>query len=509
MGSCLSVSISCDQLVNQVSQCLSVNESYIYNLSENLAALHKEMEVIKAKRDDVQARVSREEFTGSRQMLAKVQVWLKNVLDIENHFNDLLSTSPAELQSSQGDFDVVTEGVHVSEVEEIPIPPTIVCHETLLEKVWNRLMEDGVGVLGLYGMGGVGKTTLLAQINNNFTKTRKFVLFFDDIWAKINLTIGVPYPNIANGCKVVFTTRSRDVCGRMEVEDLIEVCCLGSDKAWELFQKKVGERTLKIHADIPDLAKQVAGKCFGLPLALVPVLRYWSTVQEWRHAMDGFIDESQGRERAINQELQLLEYLENLTIEVRSGFVLDQLLSSPMLVKCIRKVDINSIGESTKVLTLLATSDLRRLNLTGCTMGEIQIERTTPCFQSLSQVDICVCYRLKDLTWLVFAPNLVDLRVKYSNQLEEIISKINISECPMLRKFPLDSNSVVRFEVFFIEYAEEGWIKEVEWEDEATQLRFLPFCKLSPDPTISPDKSNTHTQSINSVEGNNQLFHYF
>ncbi|CAF2110698.1 unnamed protein product [Brassica oleracea] len=98
MGSCLSVSISCDQLVNQVSQCLSVNESYIYNLSENLAALHKEMEVIKAKRDDVQARVSREEFTGSRQMLAKVQVWLKNVLDIENHFNDLLSTSPAELQ---------------------------------------------------------------------------------------------------------------------------------------------------------------------------------------------------------------------------------------------------------------------------------------------------------------------------------------------------------------------------------------------------------------------------
>uniref|UniRef100_A0A0D3DRT2 Disease resistance protein winged helix domain-containing protein n=1 Tax=Brassica oleracea var. oleracea TaxID=109376 RepID=A0A0D3DRT2_BRAOL len=216
---------------------------------------------------------------------------------------------------------------------------------------------------------------------------------------------------------------------------------------------------------------------------------------------EGFIDESQGRERAINQELQLLEYLENLTIEVRSGFVLDQLLSSPMLVKCIRKVDINSIGESTKVLTLLATSDLRRLNLTGCTMGEIQIERTTPCFQSLSQVDICVCYRLKDLMWLVFAPNLVDLRVKYSNQLEEIISKINISECPMLRKFPLDSNSVVRFEVFFIEYAEEGWIKEVEWEDEATQLRFLPFCKLSPDPTISPDKSNTHTQSINSVEG--------
>ncbi|CAH8382260.1 unnamed protein product [Eruca vesicaria subsp. sativa] len=204
MGSCLSVSMPCDQVVNQVSQCLSVNGSYIFNLSENLAALHKEMEVLKAKRDDVQARVSREEFTGRRQMLAQVQVWLKNVLDIENQFNDLLSSSTVELQrlcccglcsknlktsyrygkrviwmlkgvkstTSKGEFDVVTEQVHVTEVEEIPIQPTIVGHETLLETVWNRLMEDGVGVMGLYGMGGVGKTTLLAQINNKFTKAR-------------------------------------------------------------------------------------------------------------------------------------------------------------------------------------------------------------------------------------------------------------------------------------------------------------------------------------------------
>nr|VDC62173.1 unnamed protein product [Brassica rapa] len=521
MGSCLSVSISCDQVVNQISQCLSVNGSYIYNLSENLAALHKEMEVLKAKRDDVQARISREEFTGRRQMLAQVQVWLKNVLDIENQFNDLLRTSTIELQSSQGELDVVTEEVHVTEVEEILIQPTIVGHETLLERVWNRLMDDGFGVLGLYGMGGVGKTTLLARINNKFTKTRgsfKFVLFLDDIWAKVKLlTIGVPYPNIANRCKVAFTTRSRDVCGRMEVDDLIEVSCLSSDKAWELFQKKVGESTLKIHADIPDLARQVSGKCSGLPLALNVIgetMSCKSTVQEWRRAVDGFIDESQSRERAINQELQLLEYLEKLTIEVSSGIVLEQLLSSHTLVKCIQKVGINNLGESTKVLTLPTTCDPRRLNLSGCRMGEIQIERATsspnntglatPCFTNLSRIDISICYLLKDLTWLVFAPNLVDLRVTSSHQLEEIISKEKAASCPMLRKFPLDSNSVVRFDGFSIEYREEEWIKEVEWEDEATQLRFLPFCKLDPGLTVKPNTSNTHTQSINSVEGSNQ-----
>lgn len=47
-----------------------------------------------------------------------------------------------------------------------------------------------------------------------------------------------------------------------------------------------------------------------------------------------------------------MEYLEYLTIEISSGMVLEQLLSSHMLVKCIQKVGINNIGESTRVLKL-------------------------------------------------------------------------------------------------------------------------------------------------------------
>lgn len=255
---------------------------------------------------------------------------------------------------------------------------------------------------------------------------------------------------------------------------------------------------------------------------------------------------------SLLKELQLLKYLERLAIEVCSGIVLEQLLSSRMLVKCIQKVGINNLGEPTKVLTLPTTCDLRRLNLSKLRMGEIHIDQkttsspnntglTAPCFSNLSKIDISKCNLLKDLTWLVFAPNLVDLRVTCSHQLEEIISKekaasvpfqklrslylsnspmlksiywsplsfpclskISIEGCPMLRKLPLDANSVVRFDVFFIEYREEEWIKEVEWEDQATQLRFLPFCKLGPDLTGTPNKSNAHTQSINSVESSCQ-----
>ncbi|KAL1219957.1 putative disease resistance protein [Cardamine amara subsp. amara] len=52
----------------------------------------------------------------------------------------------------------------------------------MLDKAWKHLMEDGVGIMGMYGMGGVGKTTLLTQINNKFSDVRcgfDFVIWVD------------------------------------------------------------------------------------------------------------------------------------------------------------------------------------------------------------------------------------------------------------------------------------------------------------------------------------------
>ncbi|CAA7044019.1 unnamed protein product [Microthlaspi erraticum] len=101
--------------------------------------------------------------------------------------------------------------------------------------------------------------------------------------------IGVPFPAPENGCKVVFTTRRQDVCKRMGVEDPMEVKCLAEKEAFDLFQKKVGERTLGSDQEIPELAKDIARKCGGLPLALNVIGETMSckkTVEEWRHAKD-------------------------------------------------------------------------------------------------------------------------------------------------------------------------------------------------------------------------------
>ncbi|CAH8313068.1 unnamed protein product [Eruca vesicaria subsp. sativa] len=321
MGGCLSVSVSCDKVLDQFSQWLCVKQRYIQNLEENLTALEATMEELKAKRDDLSRRVEREEMKGL-QKLSQVQVWLTRVENIESQVNDLFSVRTTELQrlclcglcskslklsyrygkrvylklkevenlKSNGVFEVVAEKAQASEVIERPIQPTIVGREEFLETVWNRLMGDGVGIMGLYGMGGVGKTTLLSQINNkiigknnvfdvviwvvvskdlnidkiqnevanklglggeawnhkdkdqkacdihNVLKRKKFVLLLDDIWEKVDLTeIGIPFPKRENGCKVVFTTRSQEVCGRMGVNAEMEVQCLPPQDALELF----------------------------------------------------------------------------------------------------------------------------------------------------------------------------------------------------------------------------------------------------------------------------------
>uniref|UniRef100_M4F4Q3 Disease resistance protein winged helix domain-containing protein n=1 Tax=Brassica campestris TaxID=3711 RepID=M4F4Q3_BRACM len=210
----------------------------------------------------------------------------------------------------------------------------------------------------------------------------------------------------------------------MEVDELMEVSCLGPDKAWELFQKKVGERTLKIHADIPDLARQVAGKCSGLPLALNVIgetMSCESTVQEWRRAVDvltlsaadfsgmkdeilpilkysydslngevvkscflycstfpedylidkerlvdywiceGFIDESQSRERAINQVYEILGTLVRACLLVEGEMNNISYVTMHDVVRDMALWIASDLGKDKEIYIVQAGVDLRNM----------------------------------------------------------------------------------------------------------------------------------------------------
>ncbi|XP_009103983.2 LOW QUALITY PROTEIN: putative disease resistance protein At1g63350 [Brassica rapa] len=310
MDNCVSLSISSDQSMKKICQWLDIQVGYVHNLEKNLSALEKTMEELRAKLDDLSRRVTREEDRGL-QRLSEFQVWLTRVETFENEANNLLIAGNGQLQRlcllgfcskslilsyrygksvsmtlreveklNSKVFEVIVEQAHTFEVEERQLQSTIVGLKEMLENAWNHLMEDRVGIMGFYGMGGVGKTTLITQLNNkfsgmtcgfdfviwvvvskelqvekiqseiarkvgldgdewkqkekpksqkadviyNFLRKKRFMLFLDDIWEKVDLVeIGIPFPTTQNRCKVAFTTRSKAICAHMGVEEPMEV----------------------------------------------------------------------------------------------------------------------------------------------------------------------------------------------------------------------------------------------------------------------------------------------
>jgi hypothetical protein len=170
-----------------------------------------------------------------------------------------------------------------------------------------------VSVIGVYGMGGVGKTTLVKKVYNSYKvsnvfdhviwvtvaqfpilqmqndiactinldlancsadmgkmklcaymKTKKFFLVLDDMWRALYLKeLGVEFGK-NKGSKVVFTTRNRDLIGEMNAKQFMEIQPLKSEEAWELFLKLAFEEG-HVLEDVENIARQVTEECKGLP----------------------------------------------------------------------------------------------------------------------------------------------------------------------------------------------------------------------------------------------------
>ncbi|XVF74709.1 hypothetical protein PTKIN_Ptkin13bG0133300 [Pterospermum kingtungense] len=372
MGGLCSVSISIENTISFCCNHATKQANYACRARKHMAVLETEMEELKAIRNDVKRRVQIAERKHLKQ-LDQVEWWLSSVEVLEGEVEELMKKighekicpgccCPRNCWSSyklgkraakmlnkvrthreKGQFEEVAETLPPQPGDIKPCEQTVGM-ETMLGTVWNCLNEDQAGIIGLYGMGGIGKTTLLTQINNmllslpstvdfviwavasrdlkpgkiqeeigeklgyfddrwrnksveqkavdiyRVLSTRKFVLLLDDLWDRIDLTkIGVPIPDQQNKCKVVFTTRSKEVCGLMEAHKRFKVECLTPPFDWHLFRKKVGDDALSLHPDIPKLAEIVVKECAGLPLALITTGRAMAckkTPQEWIHAIE-------------------------------------------------------------------------------------------------------------------------------------------------------------------------------------------------------------------------------
>ncbi|MQM09609.1 hypothetical protein Taro_042485 [Colocasia esculenta] len=228
--------------------------------------------------------------------------------------------------------------------EEVPESASeVVGAEETLSVIRSHLNDDSVGIIGIYGMGGVGKTTILQRINNEFFESgrqgsfdrviwvtvsqtvsipniqkqiaerlglslsdsvtegvnagvlfkalskERFLVLLDDIWRAIDLQveIGIPRPvRRRRNSKIIFTTRLSQVCDDMGAKS-IKVKPLDEVASWKLFSSKLRTKEVILNNRIRPLAEKVADKCGGLPLALITVGRAMANredIQDWEDA---------------------------------------------------------------------------------------------------------------------------------------------------------------------------------------------------------------------------------
>ena len=75
------------------------------------------------------------------------------------------------------------------------------------------------------------------QLRAGIKREDKILVILDDVWSKIRLTeIGIPYGNDHDGCcKVLLSTRREQVCTSMGCQEIIHMELLDDKGAWDLF----------------------------------------------------------------------------------------------------------------------------------------------------------------------------------------------------------------------------------------------------------------------------------
>ncbi|XP_062016420.1 uncharacterized protein LOC133732843 [Rosa rugosa] len=207
---------------------------------------------------------------------------------------------------------------------------------SIVKDIMEKLRNPDTNMIGVYGIGGVGKTTLAKEVYRQATeqklfddviivldvklipdlegiqkqileklgmkvvdgqsiairasllwdriKDKKVLIILDDVPERIYLeTMGVlNEPN----CNLMFTARDRRVlCSEMRTQEDFRLDALGEIETWNLFEKVAGD--IVKENPIRTVAKEVAKKCGGLPILVVAVasaLRV-GTLHEWKDAL--------------------------------------------------------------------------------------------------------------------------------------------------------------------------------------------------------------------------------
>ncbi|KAK9215242.1 hypothetical protein WN944_007246 [Citrus x changshan-huyou] len=208
-----------------------------------------------------------------------------------------------------------------------------------LTNILSALEDPDVNMLGIWGMGGIGKTMLAEEVARKvksdklfdqvvfvevsqsqdirkiqgeiadklslkldeesesgradrlcevIKKVKKILIVLDNIWKGLHLwAVGIPHGDGHKGCKILLTARSEDVLSReMDSQRNFSVGFLKEEEAWSLFKKMAGDYVEG--NELKEVARDVAKECAGLPVVIVTVARALrnKSLREWKDALE-------------------------------------------------------------------------------------------------------------------------------------------------------------------------------------------------------------------------------
>ncbi|KAF9666080.1 hypothetical protein SADUNF_Sadunf16G0191600 [Salix dunnii] len=458
---------------------------YISKLKENVDRLRDAVEELKDLNSDVKRAVEVKEEQQLKQ-LDQVRGWISRAEAAISKSNELLRDGPQEIEkqclggycsknykssyrfakkvdeglrevadlTAKGGFKTVAGKIPTASGIPRPSDPTVGLESTF-NKVWTWLKEEKqVGIVGLYGMGGVGKTTVLTQINNeSLKKPNDFDIV---IWVVVSKDLKPDTVQESIRRKIGFSDDVLDLSNNKSLLRLPrDVCKLVSLQYLNLSRTgiKALPTELKALVKLRYLNLEYTPSLYLLPHGVIScfpmmhILRMFRCGSSKQEAEECILS----RDESLVYELQCLKELNVLTVTIRSASALERLSSSRGLQNSTRVLHLERFHDS-KLVNFSSLANMQNLDTLRISQSwsfeEMQIDwerelqkmqapnnlahvtTTERPFPSLSRVDVEDCMSMRNLNWLILAQNLTFLSVSNCPNMVEVASIEKLPEDP-------------------------------------------------------------------------------